>query len=142
MTKKGPIIIIDDDEEDQLLCKTALENLIHPDQIRTFTNGSDAFKYLLDTKENPYLILCDLQMPKMDGLELRVQINNNDKLRKKTIPFIFISGSAHKEDLTEAYELGVHGFFTKPNSLDGWTHRIEKILQYWNECLEPGDLIL
>lgn len=140
MMKSGPIIIIEDDEEDQHLCATALGNFVHTNRIRIFGNGIDALTYLQTTSENPFIILCDLQMPRMTGMELREQIFRNERLRKKSIPFIFISGTADREDLLRSYELNVQGFFTKPNTLEEWISRMDSIMRYWSDCLEPGDL--
>ncbi len=77
----------------------------------------------------------------MDGLELRRAINENSFLKKKSIPFIFISEFADPDDVSAAYELSVQGFFIKPNSVDDLQAKMKMIVQYWDNCGEPNRIL-
>ena len=135
---KGPILIIHDDAEDRELCQESLRSLGCPNELRAFTDGTEALEFLSTTKENPFLILCDIRMHRMGGIELRQEIERSERLKKKSIPFVFITGSAEAQDVEDAYNLSVQGFFVKPNTFEGWQKIINRIFEYWSMCLEPG----
>src|SRR4051812_13063600 len=137
---KGPILIVDDDAEDRDLYKESLKSLGCPNQICTFADGNEVLDYLNKTKENPFLILCDIRMNRMSGIELRQEIERKERLKKKSIPFVFITGSAEAQDVEEAYNLSVQGFFVKPNTFEEWQKIIQRILNYWSMCLEPNNV--
>ena len=70
MSLVGPILIVEDDPDDQLLIRDILEEMALPNSLRYFPNGSEAIAYLQTTQEQPFLILCDINMPVMNGLEM------------------------------------------------------------------------
>src|SRR3954470_18208468 len=117
MPKKGPIILIEDDVDDQELISEAIRSLAYQNEIKSFDNGQEALEYLATTSDKPFLIFCDVNMPVMNGLELRKHINDDEYLRNKSIPFVFLSTSDDKDPVRKAYALASQGFFKKPNSL-------------------------
>lgn len=138
MAKKGPIVLVEDDVEDQLLVREALESFGNTHELRLFGNGEELLEYLMHTVEKPFLIICDINMPRMDGLTLRATINSIDFLRKKSIPFIFFSTTASLDSIEKAYELTVQGFFVKPSSFQDLTQTLSLIVSYWNMCKHPN----
>lgn len=138
MSKRGPILLIEDDEDDQLLISQAIENLGIINPIRVFHNGQEALEYLEVTQEQPFLILCDINMPLLNGLEFRAQINQSEHLRRKSIPFIFLTTTASPEAIQEAYDESVQGFYEKAVSLAGLQQQIRLIVDYWQTCLHPN----
>jgi CheY-like chemotaxis protein len=79
----------------------------------------------------PFFILCDINMPLINGLELREKINENEKIRVMEIPFLLWS-TAGKEGLgNRAYSLNIQGFFKKPDTLEKLTEMIAAIMNYW-----------
>ena len=134
----GPIIIIDDDEDDRALLVNSVGSTSFANQLRIFKNGADALTYLAETTDQPFIILCDIKMPRMDGLELQEAISKNERLRKKSIPFVFVTGSADKAEVERAYYRSVQGFFTKPTSVEEWHDLIEMVLRYWAACRHPN----
>jgi CheY-like chemotaxis protein len=138
MSLKGPIISIEDDADDQFLLKSVLEEMNVPNQIRFFENGLEALKYLEETKEQPFLILCDINMPVMNGLELRQYIDGNEYLRKKAIPFVFLSTSGNAALVETAYESTIQGFYKKESGFREFRKQIELIIEYWKACLHPN----
>ncbi|MGZ3899992.1 MAG: response regulator, partial [Bacteroidia bacterium] len=109
MSLNGPIIIVDDDEDEITLVKSAFKSLQVPNVIISFKNGKETLEYLEKTKDNPFIILSDLIMPVMDGMELCTRINNNPFLKRKSTPFVFRSGSVTYELIQETYQLSVQG---------------------------------
>lgn len=91
MNTRGPILLIDDDLEEQDLVESALRDIGMNNKILFFKNGLEAMDHLLSAVEKPFLILCDMNMPVMDGLTLRDNINSNEILRKKSIPLYSIA---------------------------------------------------
>jgi CheY-like chemotaxis protein len=138
MSVKGPIILIDDDEDDQFLIKNVMEELNVTNQLIIFENGLEAFNYLQVTTDQPFLIFCDVNMPVMNGLELREKIDQNEYLRKKSIPFVFVSTSGSSEIVRIAYNATIQGFFKKESNFEAYKYQIKLILNYWECCLHPN----
>jgi len=131
--KNGSIIVIDDDEDDRQLYKIAFENLHVKNKVRIFSDSVDAFKYLKATDEQIFFILCDINMPKLNGLELRQKINDDETLRVKAIPFLFLSTSDSDELVDKAFTLNIQGFFMKPSTVDRLEIILVAILNYWDK---------
>jgi CheY-like chemotaxis protein len=138
MSLKGPILCIDDDEDDQYLIRQALQRLALPNPIISLTDGQQALDYLLTTQERPFLILCDINMPLMNGLELRRRVNASEELHKKSIPFVFLTTTASEYSIEEAYKESVQGFYQKSITYDGLFQQIKRIVEYWQHCLHPN----
>jgi CheY-like chemotaxis protein len=138
--KSGPILLVDDDAEDRQLVETVCHSLNFANPIVHFDNGVQLLEYLRTTSEKPFLILCDINMPLINGLELRRQLNADEYLRRKSIPFVFFSTNAVQWEVSEAYELTVQGFFEKGSSLEQLTERLRLILEYWSICNHPNNL--
>lgn len=115
----------------------AIKELQVANELRFFTDGKTAFQYLESTPQKPFLILCDINLPGMNGIELRKQLNQNDYLRRKSIPFLFVSTAANPELVRTAYDETVQGYFKKPVYYSGLKEQIRLILAYWRECLHP-----
>lgn len=139
MSKKGPILLIEDDEDDQLLISQAIQRLAVTNPIRIFHNGQEALDYLEKTQERPFLILCDINMPLLNGLELRAEINQKEYLRQKAIPFVFLTTTASPETIRVAYDESVQGFYQKAVSQVGLQHQLKLIIDYWQSCLHPNN---
>jgi CheY-like chemotaxis protein len=131
MAVTGPILIIEDNKSDQGLLKSILDHLKTENKTVFFSNGIEALNYLKTTKEDPFLILSDFQMPEMNGIELIKTIYNDESLRKKTIPFIFFTGSANDETIKDAFIYHAQGFFIKEMEYEKLLKQIKLILDYW-----------
>ena len=138
LSLKGPIISIEDDEDDQFLLERIVKQLNIPNEIRFFSNGQLALQYLIATDEQPFLILCDINMPIMNGLELRRRINQSEYLRQKAIPFVYLTTAANTEIIREAYEAEVQGFFQKATDYAGFQNQMKLLVEYWQNCLHPN----
>jgi CheY-like chemotaxis protein len=136
--KSGPILLADDDADDRLFVESVCQSLHYKNAIVQFENGQQLLDYLLVTKEKPFLILCDINMPMMNGLEVRRKIEEHEFLRRKSIPFVFFSTNAVKREVEIAFELTVQGFFEKGSTLQQLTDRLRIILEYWMVCHHPN----
>lgn len=138
MANNGPIIICEDDREDIELLEGVFASLQVPNKRLYYDDGTPILEYLRTTKEQPFVILSNIRVRGMDGLELREQIQRDDFLRKKGIPFVFLTTDVRKEIVEKAYELTVQGFFEKQNTMEGVEQQIRKILDYWSSCKHPN----
>ena len=129
-----PIIILEDDMDDQEIMREVLEDLQVPYRIDFYVYAKDLLDYLYTTKEVPFLIFSDVNLPSMNGLELRKIIFENEYLRIKSIPFIFLSTSSDEFAVKEAYNLTVQGYFVKQYSIPDIKATIKLIINYWEQC--------
>lgn len=139
--KNGPIILVEDDVDDQEFIVDALQMLGIKNKIKLFDNGQKALDYLKNVEEQPFIIISDVNLPIMNGLQLKSAIQQNDFLRNKSIPFIFLSTSGDSKAVYEAFQLNVQGFFVKENSYDGMKDQLKEIIDYWNNCRHPNSNI-
>jgi len=137
MNKNGPIIIIEDDSDDRQLLTVAYEELGFKNELVFCEDGEKALDYLIKTPVEPFIILSDIDMPKLNGMALREQVHNNEDLRVKCIPYLFFTTVADQKRIIEAYSKSIQGFFIKPNSLEKLKSTIKKIVEYWQECESP-----
>ena len=101
-------------------------------------SGEEALSYLSVHKHEAVLILSDINMPKLNGMELREKIHSNEDLRMKSIPYLFFSTRAEQQHVIDAYSRSIQGFFIKPNSYDRLKEIMVKIVEYWKECESPN----
>jgi CheY-like chemotaxis protein len=137
MQKSGPILVIDDDTEDLELIGDALKSLNVKNDIELFQNAHESLDYLAKTNRRPFFILCDVNMGNMSGFELRQEINKDERLELKSVPFLFLSTSDNNPDITMAYKLAAQGYFKKPDNFEEIKLMLQKIISYWESCLHP-----
>lgn len=137
MPTSGPVIIVEDDVDDYELILSAFKSIELKNEIVFFQDGEKALNYLLQVSRNPFIILCDINMPGMDGFELIKAINGSEYLKNKTIPFIFLTTSNRISDINKAYKLTAQGYFTKPDNLPALTNDLKAIIEYWRKCRHP-----
>jgi CheY-like chemotaxis protein len=138
MNKNGAIIIIEDDADDQVLFSEVFEELNYKNKIIFFNDGQEGLDYLIGNSIEPFIVISDINMPKLNGLELRKQIHENESLRLKTIPYLFFTTSAAQEAVIEAYSKSIQGFFVKPSSFAGLKNTMKTIVEYWQKCESPN----
>ncbi len=139
MNKHGPIVVIEDNPSDQRMLTEIFKNLDFENELRFFSDGSEAIEFLDKTDKIPFLILSDINMPKINGFELRKKIQENKELSLKCVPFLFFSTGANQQSVSDAYAMSVQGFFKKPNGIKELENTMRKIIEYWKECIAPSD---
>jgi CheY-like chemotaxis protein len=140
MNKGGPVVVIEDDVEDQELLSEIFAKLDYPNEVVFFKDGNAALDYLNRNDVLPFLILSDINMPKIDGFELRLKVHTNEQLHVKCIPYLFFTTGATKQSVIEAYSISVQGFFVKPKSYQKLESTISIIMKYWTECIAPNSM--
>jgi CheY-like chemotaxis protein len=138
MSSKGPIIFVDDDSDDQFIYEEICLKLGIHNKRKFFRRADEVLTYLRETTDKPFIIFCDINMPEVDGLQLRAQINNEEELRRKSIPFVFYSTAATSQQVRLAYDLTVQGFFIKEPNFADTEATIKLILDYWDNCHHPN----
>lgn len=132
-----PIILMaDDDPDDRMLMKEALEENKFPHSVHFVADGAELLDYLykrgrfgFEQTFRPNLILLDLNMPKIDGLEVLAYIKADAGLKK--IPVIIFTTSVAEQDIIKAYDLGVNSFICKPSGFDKLVEVVREIGNYW-----------
>jgi len=138
MANDGSIIILEDDKDDEEILVEIFKSINVNNELIFFNNARDALNFLAKTDKQPFLILSDINLPDMDGLTFKEKIECNELLRKKSIPFVFISTSAAQTMVERAYDLTIQGFFKKPNSYKELETKIKLIVDYWMDCIHPN----
>jgi CheY-like chemotaxis protein len=138
MELNGPIVFIDDDEDDQVLFEPILNELAPASQVLFFQDPEQAITYLRMTQQRPFLIIAEVGMQRMNGIELRQEIERDPVLRKRAIPFIFFTHPIYRQQVEEAYELTIQGFFEKKESMTEARAQLAAIVTYWSSCLHPN----
>lgn len=139
MNKNGPVIIIEDDDDDQFLLAQVFKKLAYPNKIIYFFDGQAALDYLNSTTDEPFLILSDINMPKLDGFALREKLHTDAALQIKCIPYLFFSTAVSQEMVINAYSLSAQGFFIKQTTLQELEDIIFIIMEYWKKCAAPNN---
>jgi CheY-like chemotaxis protein len=137
-SKQGPVIVIEDDVEDKEILKDVFESLNYPNEVIFFPDGQEALDYLTDDNVTPFIILSDINLPKLDGFALRDKIRMDANLQTRCIPYLFFTTASNSNTVINAYSLSVQGFFIKPSSIAEIKTTIGAIMEYWRLCVSPN----
>jgi len=131
-----PILYAEDNENDIELTLSAFKQCKLGNRIDVVTDGVQVLdylryngKYLNREKEKPVLILLDIKMPKLDGIQALKIIKSDEEL--KTIPTVMLTSSAMETDLVESYNLGVNAYVVKPVDYSDFIEAVKKIGSFW-----------
>lgn len=131
-----PVLLVEDDNVDAMTVKRGMRDLHVGCPMMRSVNGEDAMKYLTNPdNEKPFIILLDLNMPKMSGIEFLKIIKAHREL--KTIPIVVLTTSREKRDILESFELGAAGYMIKPVDYSKFVETLGKIMMYWNTSELP-----
>src|SRR5690606_16626462 len=101
MSKSGPIVIVEDDADDKEIFESIVRDLNLKNEIVWLTETKNALSFLKTTDKKVFLIFCDINLPGKNGIELKREIHADLELRKKSIPFVFLSTQASRSDIEE-----------------------------------------
>ncbi len=139
MNKNGPIIIIEYDLDDQEILTEVFRKLDYPNKLIFFTDGQEALNYLNQPTTLPFIILSDVNMPKLSGFELRAKLKTDADLAVKCIPYLFFSTALNQKAVIDAYSMSVQGFFVKQSSMSELEKTMTVIMEYWKRCAAPNN---
>jgi len=133
----GPILLVEDNPDDVILTKRALKDANIANEVIIARDGVEALEYLRgegahegrDTSVMPEVILLDLKMPRMGGLELLKIIRS--KKRTKLLPVVILTSSKEERDVIESYSLGANSYIQKPVDFDQFADAVKQLGLYW-----------
>jgi DNA-binding response OmpR family regulator len=142
VNKLGRILMVEDDPKDVELTLTALEDYNLANEVIVTRDGEQALDYLLcrgvyETRPsgNPAVMLLDLKLPKVDGLEVLKQIRSEGALRM--IPVVVLTSSKEEKDMVASYQLGVNAYVVKPVDFHEFVNAIKELGIFWAVINEP-----
>jgi len=140
MRDSKPILLVEDDSVDVMTVKRALRDVHVTNHLVHTGNGEEALDYLKnESNRKPYVILLDLNMPKMNGIEFLKTIKSDEVLKK--IPVVVLTTSKDEHDIAESFKLGVAGYMVKSVDYESSVETIKTIVLYWilSELPPNGD---
>src|SRR6201998_4071614 len=136
------ILLVEDDPKDVELTLTALEEYNLANEVVVAHDGEEALDYLYcrgnfagRADQNPAVLLLDLKLPKLDGLEVLQQIKSDGNL--KTIPVVVLTSSREEKDMVTSYQLGVNAYVVKPVDFHEFVNAIKELGVCWAVINEP-----
>jgi CheY-like chemotaxis protein len=128
------ILLVEDSDTDLELTLRALKKANVANRIEVARDGQEALDFLFReeagrTADNPRLVLLDLKLPKVDGLDVLRAIKKDPKTR--TIPVVILTSSSEQKDIVESYDLGVSSYIVKPVEFDGFMAAVTEVGLYW-----------
>jgi CheY-like chemotaxis protein len=142
MNKLGRILLVEDDPKDVELTLTALEEYNLANEVIVARDGEEALEYLYSrgkfktrSSDNPAVMLLDLKLPKVDGLEVLKQVKSEEKLRM--IPIVVLTSSKEEKDMVASYRLGVSAYVVKPVDFHEFVNAIKELGVFWAVINEP-----
>jgi CheY-like chemotaxis protein len=142
MSILGRILMVEDDPKDVELTLTALEEYNLANEVVVTRDGEEALDYLYcrgsfatRANGNPAVLLLDLKLPKVDGLEVLQQIKSDEKL--KMIPVVVLTSSHEEKDMVASYRLGVNAYVVKPVDFHDFVNAIKELGIFWAVINEP-----
>ena len=133
----SPVSIVDSDLEDKELLKDAWQELGYANRLYFFAKAEDVIEQLQTSDEVPFLIISEIKLPKMSGLELKQSLLSHAKTNFKSIPFVFLTGSPSQLQIEQAYHLCTNGVFQKSETFSKLKQQLIGIVTYWRESLVP-----
>jgi DNA-binding response OmpR family regulator len=142
MDPLGRILLVEDDPKDVELTLTALDEYNLANEVVVASDGEQALDYLYSrgkfmrrSPENPAVLLLDLKLPKVDGLEILQQIKSDDRL--KMIPVVVLTSSREEKDMVASYKMGVNAYVVKPVDFHEFVNAIKELGVFWAVINEP-----
>jgi CheY-like chemotaxis protein len=142
MDRLGRILLVEDDPKDVELTLTALEEYNLANEVVVASDGEQALDYLYcrgtfmrRARENPAVLLLDLKLPKINGLEVLQQIKSDEDL--KLIPVVVLTSSHEEKDMVASYKLGVNAYVVKPVDFHEFVNAIKELGIFWAVINEP-----
>ena len=136
MEKLGRILMVEDDPKDVELTMTALEEYNLANEVIVTRDGEEALDYLYcrgnyasRSSDNPAVMLLDLKLPKVDGLEVLRQVKSDETLRM--IPVVVLTSSHEEKDVVASYKLGVNAYVVKPVDFHEFVNAIKELGVFW-----------
>jgi CheY-like chemotaxis protein len=140
MTEAPEILLVEDNPHDEELTLHALKQNKLANRIHVARDGAEALEYLFGEgkhagRRNPRVVLLDLKLPKVDGLEVLKRMKENPETRR--IPVVMLTSSREERDVIASYDSGVNSYITKPVDFEQFTAAVRQLGLYWLLLNEP-----
>ncbi len=143
MSDMPKIMLVEDNRDDEDLARLAIEFSGVPCEIQVARDGAEALDMLFGSPDSrtggpdapPRLVLLDLKMPKVSGLEVLQRIRNDPRTRH--VPVVVLTSSSERKDLADAYKFGASGYVRKPIDLEEFNRAMSNICAFWLQWNEP-----
>ena len=129
MNEQKTILVVEDDEVDVMTIKRAMKEIHVTNPVEVRWNGEEALDYLQGERELPGIVLLDLNMPRMNGMEFLQQVRSDERLKR--IPVVVLTTSREEQDRFSSFNLGVAGYMIKPVDYLQFVEVIRAINLYW-----------
>src|SRR5690242_10030848 len=123
------ILLVEDNPDDELLTLRALKKGKVKNEVVVARDGAEALDMISRLEKAPTLILLDLKLPKIDGIEVLKQIRANEKTRH--LPVVILTSSREEKDLLDGYQEGANSYIVKPVDMDQFTQAVQQLELYW-----------
>lgn len=136
------VILIEDDQDDRDLFRMAFDEVCKKEgftnKLVFITDSAEAIDFLHGCTR-PFALISDINMPKIDGFQLKEQIEGNPELKSKCFPFMYLTTSGNNTTYIEkAYRLSAQGYFVKPRTYSEYKSLITSFMLYWRQAKKPG----
>ena len=142
MTTLGRILMVEDDPRDVELTLTALEDYNLANEVVVTRDGQEALDYLYcrgqfatRPQDNPAVMLLDLKLPKVDGMEVLQKVRSDERL--KMIPIVVLTSSHEEKDMMRSYKLGVNAYVVKPVDFHEFVNAVKELGVFWAVINQP-----
>lgn len=135
MTSLRTIVLVEDNPDDERLTLRALNRGKISNEILVARNGEEALDLIFAQNPLPCVVLLDLKLPKIDGLEVLRHLRENEKTR--LLPVVMLTSSSEERDIIESFSLGANSYVRKPVDIDQFTEAVRQLGLYWALLNEP-----
>lgn len=143
MTNRNGLLLVEDNPDDEALTLRAFRTHHLANRVEVVRDGAEALEFLFgegrhagrDLTERPQVVLLDLRLPKLDGLEVLRRLRADPRTR--TLPIVILTTSTEEQDQIKGYELGANSFIRKPVDFDRFSEAIRQLGLYWLVLNEP-----
>lgn len=139
MDKNGPIVLIDDDDDDLHLFIEIFADMNLSNEVHLFRNTASVIAFLQRPEIDPFLIISDIHMPTMNGFQLRDLLRRDPLIAGKKIPYLFFSTATGLKTSAGSHGGEYQGIFKKPAKKTEWREVLDCIVKYWTLGMPPAD---
>ncbi len=137
------ILLVEDNADDEALTLRALEKAHIANDVMVIRDGAEALDFLFgtgayegrDTRDQPTVVLLDLKLPKVDGLEVLRRVRDDERTR--ALPIVILTSSAEEKDIARGFSLGANSYVCKPVNFEEFSEAVRQLGMYWLVLNEP-----
>jgi len=137
MHRSNKILLVEDNPDDVELARRAFRKINVTEEIAVASDGAAALAYMMDAESMPSLVLLDLQLPKVHGLDVLRRLRAEKRTRR--VPIVMLTSSREERDIQTSYDLGANSFIHKPVDFSQFLDTAKTLIHYWLRTNEPPE---